>query len=139
MSWVVLKITIGFNSTFRSVCNYRFVNNHQYNHQRQEVCKMAIVGNRRGWIAVACLNVTWMLWTGTIKGLGLMIPSLMEQFTAQTWLIGWMIAIVIAVINISGNLSSVKISSSFLFGNHSSSFLLSFSFITHSYWYYYLK
>ncbi len=57
---------------------------------------------RQGWYAVLCLHVTWLLWAGVIKGLGVMLPTLMEQFTAQTWLIGWMIAIAVGVADVTG-------------------------------------
>ncbi|XP_038069324.1 monocarboxylate transporter 12-like [Patiria miniata] len=46
----------------------------------------------RGWYAVLCLHVNWLLWAGLLKGLGVMLPTLKEQFTAETWMIGWLIA-----------------------------------------------
>ncbi|XP_071788695.1 monocarboxylate transporter 12-like [Asterias amurensis] len=61
---------------------------------------------RRGWCAVLCLHVTTFLWVGNIKGLGVMLPTLTEQFTAQTWLMGWMVSIVAGVVCLTGPLAS---------------------------------
>ncbi|XP_038066802.1 monocarboxylate transporter 12-like [Patiria miniata] len=48
----------------------------------------------RCWHAVLGLrlHVDWLLWAGLLKGLGMMLPTLKEQFTAETWMIGWLIA-----------------------------------------------
>ncbi|XP_022104113.1 monocarboxylate transporter 12-like [Acanthaster planci] len=45
-----------------------------------------------GWYAVICLHVNWLLWTGLLKGLGVLLPTLQEQFTTDTWMIGGLIA-----------------------------------------------
>ena len=51
-------------------------------------------GGLRGWIAVLCLFTTKMALAVLVKGLGMMLPSLQEQFVTSTWLIGWMVAII---------------------------------------------
>ncbi|XP_038075503.1 monocarboxylate transporter 12-like [Patiria miniata] len=58
--------------------------------------------SRQGWCAVFCLFVSWLLWSVILKSLGVMLPTLQEQFAAQTWLIGWMISIINGVIYVSG-------------------------------------
>ena len=57
---------------------------------------------QQGWFAVLCLHLNWLLWAGLTKGLGVMLPTLIVQFAAQTWLIGWMVAIVIGVSSFAG-------------------------------------
>ena len=59
-------------------------------------------GSRPGWSAVLCLHVSWLVWSGLVKSLGVMLPTLQEQFATQSWLIGWLVAIVNAVANIIG-------------------------------------
>ncbi|XP_038053897.1 monocarboxylate transporter 12-like [Patiria miniata] len=54
--------------------------------------------SHQGWYAVLCLFVSNVLWMWLIKGLGVMLPTLQQQFAAQTWLVGWMISIVSTVI-----------------------------------------
>ncbi|XP_038075963.1 monocarboxylate transporter 11-like [Patiria miniata] len=49
---------------------------------------------RSGWCAVLSLHMTWLVWTGLIKGLGVMLPVLQEEFQSSTWLVGWTIAII---------------------------------------------
>ncbi|XP_038045110.1 monocarboxylate transporter 12-like [Patiria miniata] len=56
----------------------------------------------QGWYAVLCLFVSYVLWLWLIKGLGVMLPTLQEQFAAQTWLVGWMLSIVTALICVTG-------------------------------------
>ncbi|XP_038066413.1 monocarboxylate transporter 12-like [Patiria miniata] len=63
---------------------------------------MAKAGARQGWCAVLCLHMTWLFSTGLIKGLGVMLPSLVEQFSAPTWVIGWMVTIVSGVVCFTG-------------------------------------
>ncbi|XP_038061035.1 monocarboxylate transporter 12-like [Patiria miniata] len=60
---------------------------------------------RHGWYAVLSLHVCWLLWTGLLKGLGVMLPTLQEQFRSHTWLVGWMVAIISGVINFIGPLA----------------------------------
>ncbi|XP_071796190.1 monocarboxylate transporter 12-like [Asterias amurensis] len=63
-------------------------------------------GGLRGWIAVLCLFTTKMAVAVLVKGLGMMLPSLQEQFVTSTWLIGWMVAFVSAGISFSGVLAT---------------------------------
>ncbi|XP_038047845.1 monocarboxylate transporter 12-like [Patiria miniata] len=58
-----------------------------------------------GWVVVLCLHVSCILWSGVLKALGVMLPTLVEQFATKTWLIGWMVAIINGAINIVGPLS----------------------------------
>ncbi|XP_022092948.1 monocarboxylate transporter 12-like [Acanthaster planci] len=58
-----------------------------------------------GWYAVLCVHIDWLLWTGLLKGLGVMLPTLQEQFKADTWMIGGLIATITAVGSVAGLLS----------------------------------
>ncbi|XP_033645060.1 monocarboxylate transporter 11-like isoform X2 [Asterias rubens] len=49
-------------------------------------------GGFHGWVAVLCLFVTRAARATLFKGLGMMLPTLQEQFSTSTWLIGWMVA-----------------------------------------------
>ncbi|XP_071795982.1 monocarboxylate transporter 12-like [Asterias amurensis] len=51
-------------------------------------------GGLHGWIAVLCLFTAKIAWAVLVKGLGMMLPTLQEQFVTSTWLIGWMVAFV---------------------------------------------
>ncbi|XP_033639068.1 monocarboxylate transporter 11-like [Asterias rubens] len=51
-------------------------------------------GGLHGWIAVLCLFAVKIAWTVLAKGMGMMLPTLQEQFVTSTWLIGWMVAFV---------------------------------------------
>ena len=60
-------------------------------------------GNPRGsWFAVICLLVSMFMWIGIIKGQGIMLPTLTEQFTTETWLTGWLMVIVSGSIYLTG-------------------------------------
>ncbi|XP_072034624.1 monocarboxylate transporter 12-like [Amphiura filiformis] len=45
-----------------------------------------------GWIIVASAHSAMLIWDGNVKALAVLLPSLKEQFTSQTWLIGIIIA-----------------------------------------------
>ncbi|XP_033638836.1 monocarboxylate transporter 12-like [Asterias rubens] len=60
-------------------------------------------GGLHGWIAVLGLFISKMAWGALTKSMGMMLPSLQEQFVTSTWLIGWMVAIIEA----SAYLSSI--------------------------------
>ncbi|XP_022093082.1 monocarboxylate transporter 12-like [Acanthaster planci] len=60
-----------------------------------------------GWYAALCVHVDWLLWTGLLKSLGVMLPTLQEQFTADTWMIGGLIATITAVGSFAGLLSKL--------------------------------
>ena len=51
-------------------------------------------GGLHGWIAVLGLFISKMAWGALTKSMGMMLPSLQEQFVTSTWLIGWMVAII---------------------------------------------
>ena len=51
-------------------------------------------GGLHGWIALLGLLTTKVAWCNLVKGLGMMLPTLQEQFVTSTWLIGWMVAFV---------------------------------------------
>ena len=59
-------------------------------------------GGLYGWIAVLGLFTTKAALSTTLKGLGMMLPNLQEQFLTSTWLIGWMVPFVDAGAQISG-------------------------------------
>ncbi|XP_071798844.1 monocarboxylate transporter 12-like [Asterias amurensis] len=60
-------------------------------------------GNPRGsWFAVLCLLVSWLMWVGGLKGLGIMLPTFTEQFTTETYLTGWLMVLVNGSIYLSG-------------------------------------
>ena len=48
---------------------------------------------------------TWscnFLWVGAAKGLAVLLPTLRDQMATQTWVIGWMIAIMEATSDLVG-------------------------------------
>ena len=59
-------------------------------------------GGLHGWITVLGLFTFKIAWNVISKGLGMMLPTLQEQFLTSTWLIGWMFALVDAGIQFSG-------------------------------------
>ncbi|XP_071795591.1 monocarboxylate transporter 12-like [Asterias amurensis] len=63
-------------------------------------------GGLHGWIAVLCLFTTKMAANLLVNCLGMMLPTLQEQFMTSTWLIGWMVAIVDAASQFSGILAT---------------------------------
>ena len=62
-------------------------------------------GGTLGWLAVLGTFATMMAWTGMVKGLAVMLPTLQEQFNTSTWLLGWMIAILDGTVDIAGTQS----------------------------------
>ncbi|XP_038072429.1 monocarboxylate transporter 12-like isoform X2 [Patiria miniata] len=63
--------------------------------------------SHQDWYAVLCLFVSYLSWVWLIKGLGVMLPTLQEQFATQTWRVGWMLSIITAVICFTGTALSV--------------------------------
>ncbi|XP_022100073.1 monocarboxylate transporter 12-like [Acanthaster planci] len=59
----------------------------------------------RSFGIVLCMHISMMLWTGLTKALGVMLPTLREQFSADTWIIGGLIAAVSATAGFAGPLS----------------------------------
>ena len=49
-------------------------------------------GGRPGWIAGFTMWLVYFIWSGFIKGLGIMLPTLQQQFGTSTSIIGWIIA-----------------------------------------------
>ena len=49
-----------------------------------------------GWSWIICIGASFatFLETGMIKSLGVLLPELREQFTAQTWVIGLAISLI---------------------------------------------
>ncbi|XP_071795626.1 monocarboxylate transporter 12-like [Asterias amurensis] len=58
-------------------------------------------GGLHGWIAVLALFASSAAWAAITKGLGMLLPTLQEQFVTSTWLIGWMVAFVDAAAQLS--------------------------------------
>ncbi|XP_038055875.1 monocarboxylate transporter 12-like [Patiria miniata] len=54
-------------------------------------------GGLMGWIAVLAWWTNNFMWVGITKGLGIMLPTLKQQLVSQTWIIGWIVALVIAM------------------------------------------
>ena len=54
-------------------------------------------GGRPGWIAVLTLWTKNLMWSGITKGLGIMLLTLQVQLTSQTWIIGWIASMTVAV------------------------------------------
>ncbi|XP_071795981.1 monocarboxylate transporter 12-like [Asterias amurensis] len=63
-------------------------------------------GGLHGWIAVLGLFTSKVAWCNLVKGLGMMLPTLQEQFGTSTWLIGWMVAFVHSGAYFSGVLAT---------------------------------
>ncbi|XP_071795924.1 monocarboxylate transporter 2-like [Asterias amurensis] len=63
-------------------------------------------GGLHGWIAVLGLFTAKIAWAVLVKGMGMMLPTLQEQFDTSTWLIGWMVAFVSAGFEILGILAT---------------------------------
>ena len=57
---------------------------------------------RRGWLVVASAHVAIMMWDRDTKALAVLLPTLKEQFNAETWMIGWLIAGVSTVLELTG-------------------------------------
>ena len=64
-------------------------------------------GGLHGWIAVFGLFTAKIAWSVLVKGMGMMLPTLQEQFDTSTWLIGWMVAFVSAGFEILGKLGLI--------------------------------
>ncbi len=59
-------------------------------------------GGLYGWISVLGLFASKMANGVLLKGLGMMLPTLQQQFLTSTWLIGWMVAFVGAGVYLTG-------------------------------------
>ena len=55
-----------------------------------------VSGKDDGWAWIVCAGafVALLLETGMVKGLGLLLPALREEFSAYTWVIGLIISLV---------------------------------------------
>ncbi|XP_022100068.1 monocarboxylate transporter 12-like [Acanthaster planci] len=71
------------------------------------------MGNRcsarflQGFYIVLCMHISTLLWAGLIKGLGVLLPTLRDQFTVYTWMIGSLIAAVSAMAGFASPLSAL--------------------------------
>ncbi|XP_038060637.1 monocarboxylate transporter 12-like [Patiria miniata] len=60
-------------------------------------------GNRYvGLLAILGTWVNWFIWTGAVKGLATLLPTLRDQMETYTWVIGWMIVIMEVTLNLIG-------------------------------------
>ncbi|XP_038066395.1 monocarboxylate transporter 12-like [Patiria miniata] len=59
-----------------------------------------------GWLAVLVLWTHGFIWVGIVKSLAMMLPVLKDQFDSETWILGWMIAMIQAMNGITGPFSS---------------------------------
>ena len=58
---------------------------------------------RAGWIAVLTLWVRAVVWMWILKGIGIMLPTIQEQFDSTTWVMGWISSLFIVVSGFIGN------------------------------------
>ena len=54
------------------------------------------------WNSVVSAWICWMMWGGIVKALGVQMPVLESQFAADAWLIGWIVAMTDATIDLAG-------------------------------------
>ncbi|XP_038044230.1 monocarboxylate transporter 11-like [Patiria miniata] len=50
-----------------------------------------------GWVAVLTMWTRGVIRVAMLKGLGMMLPTLQDQFGTTTWAIGWMTSLIVAV------------------------------------------
>ncbi|XP_071791115.1 monocarboxylate transporter 12-like isoform X2 [Asterias amurensis] len=62
---------------------------------------------RSGWLAVLALWTQTFVYIGIVKGVGIMLPTLRYQFQTQTWVIGWMAALILATSGLVGPFAGV--------------------------------
>ncbi|XP_038068176.1 monocarboxylate transporter 13-like [Patiria miniata] len=60
------------------------------------------MGGHQVWCAVLCMHLNCLLWCGLDKALGVMLPSLTEQFATKMWVIGWIVFIRSGFIHLIG-------------------------------------
>ena len=66
-------------------------------------------GGRAGLVAILTMWTRGVLRVGILKGLGLMLPVLQDQFATKTWVIGWIVAMVVAFGGVGGKSSKSSI------------------------------
>ena len=54
------------------------------------------------WVVLLASHVAFLLWEGLCKGLGVLLPTLTEQFGTETWPVGWTIGMMLAARGVSG-------------------------------------
>ena len=54
------------------------------------------------WMVLLGAHISFFLWEGLCKGLGVLLPTLTEQFDTETWPVGWAIGLMLAARGISG-------------------------------------
>ena len=59
-------------------------------------------GGALGWFAVLGSFGGSFAWVGSTKGLAVLLPTLQDQLSSPTWLVGWMIAIIDGIIDLAG-------------------------------------
>ena len=53
-------------------------------------------------MAVLALLVRKMIWVGVTKGLGVLLPILRVHLASETWLLGWIMAMLISMCGVIG-------------------------------------
>ncbi|XP_033638036.1 monocarboxylate transporter 12-like [Asterias rubens] len=76
---------------------------------------LAIDGGLSGWIAVFTRWMSLFLWVVLFKGLGIMLPSLQQEFVTSTTLLGWIITMVGTTMGLAAPIAGL-IGRSFGFG-----------------------
>ena len=69
---------------------------------RQEDTALTKAGRWAERIAVLTFWTDCFVWVGIVEGLGVMLPTLQTQFETKTWIIGWMIAMVMGMSGFTG-------------------------------------
>ena len=54
------------------------------------------------WFILLGAHLAFFLWEGLCKGLGVMIPTLTEQFDTETWKVGLSVGLMLAARGLSG-------------------------------------
>ena len=61
-------------------------------------------GGWPGWAAVLAMWARTFAWMGIVKGVGVMLPTLQQQFDTETWIIGWITSMLFTVSGLIGML-----------------------------------
>ena len=70
---------------------------HRYNKERS-------LNRYAGSFAILGVWTNWFVWTGAIKSLAVLLPTLQDQMATYTWVIGWVIAITEVAADLTGNI-----------------------------------
>lgn len=60
-------------------------------------------GGWPGWVAVLSVWTKGFILVGILKGLGILMQTLQEEFGVQTWILGWISSLLLTTIGLIGN------------------------------------